>query len=200
MNYKLFYIFAAMKLKLLLFLSLFPLLLRAQLIDDGLQYVPLAAAVGLDFCGAEARHSLRERLALTATAYATLTASAGTLKVLVHERRPDGSDLHAFPSGHAARSFAGAELVRSEYGWAWGAAAYAIATTVSVLRVQGDRHYTHDVVAGAAIGIASTRLAYWLLPWERKVLGWESKDISIGAMPTFNPDSRSVGIALTMTL
>ena len=189
-----------MKAKLVVLMLLLSLRLQAQVVHDVVQYVPLAAAVGLDFCGVEARHPLRERLALSATAYAALTASAGALKLTVHERRPDGSDDRSFPSGHAARAFAGAELVRSEYGWGWGAAAYAVATTVGVLRVTGDRHYTHDVVAGAAIGFASARLACWLLPVERRLLGWESKDLSIDAVPTYAPDSRTVGFALTMTL
>lgn len=189
-----------MKLRLLLLSLLFSLRLQAQIVDDGLQYVPLAAAVGLDFCGIEARHPLRERICLAATAYTALTATAGGLKIIVSERRPDDSDNRSFPSGHAARAFAGAELVRSEYGMKWGAAAYAVATTVGVLRIAGDHHYVHDVLAGAAIGFASARLAYWLLPIEREVLGWESEDLSIGAVPTFAPDSRTIGIALTMTL
>jgi membrane-associated phospholipid phosphatase len=194
-----FCIFAAMKLKLLLLLALFSLKMRAQVVADVAQYVPLAATVGLDFCGVEAKHTLRERICLAATSFAALTATAGALKLTVSERRPDHSDYRSFPSGHAARAFAGAELVRSEYGWAWGIGAYALATGVGVLRITGDHHYTHDVLAGAAIGIAGSRLAYWLLPLERRWLGWETDDVSIGAVPTFSPDSRSVGFALTMT-
>jgi membrane-associated phospholipid phosphatase len=192
--------FATMKLKFLLLLVLFSLKLRAQVADDALQYVPFAAAVGLDFCGVEARHLLRERIALTATSFASLTVTAGTLKLTVSERRPDGSNCHSFPSGHAARAFAGAELMRSEYGWAWGTAAYALATTVGVLRVTGDHHYTHDVVAGAVIGIASTRLAYWLLPLEKKLFGWDNENMTVSALPAYNHDTRSFGVALTATL
>ena len=188
-----------MKLKLLLLLALFSLKMRAQVVADVAQYVPLAATVGLDFCGVEAKHPLRERICLAATSFAALTATAGGLKLTVSERRPDHSDYRSFPSGHAARAFAGAELVRSEYGWAWGIGAYALATGVGVLRITGDHHYTHDVLAGAAIGIASSRLAYWLLPLERRWLGWETDEVSVGAVPTFSPDTRSVGFALTMT-
>ena len=189
-----------MKKILLTVLLLLPLTaLRAQVLDNTLQYVPMAAAVGLDFCGVEARHPLRERIALTVTAYGALTAVAGGLKLTVHERRPDGSDDRSFPSGHAARAFAGAELVRSEYGWGWGAAAYAVATGVGVLRVTGDHHYTHDVVAGAAIGVLSARAAYWLLPLERKLLGWEKSGRTAMALPAYNPDTKSVGVVFTMT-
>ena len=93
--------------------------LNAQTVADVGQYVPLAATVGLGFCNVEARHCLRERVALTATSFAALTAVAGGLKLIVSERRPDDSDNRSFPSGHSARAFAGAELVRSEYGWGW---------------------------------------------------------------------------------
>ncbi|MBQ8712926.1 MAG: phosphatase PAP2 family protein [Prevotella sp.] len=187
-----------MKMRLLLLVLLFPLHLQAQVVDDGLQYVPLAAAVGLDFCGVEARHPLRERIALTATTYTALTVVAGGLKLTIPETRPDGSDRRSFPSGHAARAFAGAELVRTEYGWPWGLAAYAVATGVGVLRVTGDHHYLHDVAAGAAIGFASARLACWLLPVERRLLGWDQKDVSVGALPTYEPGSHTVGVALTL--
>jgi len=187
------------KAKVLFLLVLFSLRLQAQVVDDGLQYVPLAATIGLDYCGVEARHTLRERIALTATAYATLTAVAGGMKLTVSERRPDGSDCRSFPSGHAARAFAGAELVRSEYGWGWGLGAYALATGVGVLRVAGDHHYTHDVLAGAAVGVLSARLAYWVLPLERRIFGWDKKDISVSALPTYAPDTRTVGFAVAMT-
>ena len=188
-----------MKVKLLLLLLLAATRLQAQVVDDGLQYVPFAAAVGLDFCGVEARHPLRERIALAATAYTALTGVAGGLKLTVSEWRPDDSDDRSFPSGHAARAFAGAELVRSEYGWPWGVAAYAVATGVSVLRVAGDHHYVHDVLAGAAIGVLSARAAYWLLPLERKLLGWNESGRTAMALPAYSPDTKSVGVVFTMT-
>ena len=188
-----------MKLKLTFFFALLQTIalypLRAQVVDDGLQYVPMAAAVGLDFCGVEARHPLRERIAVAATSYAALTAMAGTLKLTVKEWRPDGSDYRSFPSGHAARAFAGAELVRSEYGWQWGIGAYAVAAGVGVLRITGDHHYTHDVLAGAAVGILSARLAYLVLPWERKLFGWEEKDFAVTALPTYDYTTRTIGLA-----
>ena len=188
-----------MKLKLSLFLAILQTIalhpLRAQVVDDGLQYVPMAAAVGLDFCGVEARHPLRERIAVAATSYAALTAMAGTLKLTVKEWRPDGSDYRSFPSGHAARAFAGAELVRSEYGWQWGIGAYAVAAGVGVLRITGNHHYTHDVLAGAAVGILSARLAYLVLPWERKIFGWEEKDFAVTALPTYDYTTHTIGLA-----
>jgi PAP2 superfamily len=93
------------------------------------------------------RHDLF--LALGRTAVIT-----GVLKEVVHEERPNGGQ-HSFPSGHTSSAFCGAEFIRKEYGWAWGAPAYAAATYVGWSRVEAKAHHWHDVVAGAAIGYFS---------------------------------------------
>ena len=188
-----------MKLKLTIFLFVLQTIvlssLRAQTIDNYLQYIPTVAAVGLDYCGVEARHPLHERIAVTATSYVALTTIAGALKLSIREQRPNGSNYSSFPSGHAACAFAGAELVRSEYGWQWGIGAYAVAAGVGILRVTDAHHYAHDVLAGAAVGILSARLAYWALPWERKLFSWEEKDFAVSAVPTYDYTTRTVGVA-----
>jgi membrane-associated phospholipid phosphatase len=75
-----------------------------------------------------------------------------SLKYTVDETRPDGGS-HSFPSGHTSMAFTGAEFIRKQYGTAWGAPAYLAAGFVAWSRVEANRHYTHDVLAGAAIGI-----------------------------------------------
>ncbi len=79
------------------------------------------------------------------------------LKYAVNETRPDGDD-HSFPSGHAAISFSAAEFIRKRYGLGYGLPAYAAATFVGYSRIEAKRHYFHDVLAGAAIGIGSSYL------------------------------------------
>lgn len=79
-----------------------------------------------------------------------ITTSA--LKYTVNETRPDGGS-HSFPSGHTSLAFTGAEFIRKEYGWGWGTPAYLAAGFVGWSRVEARRHYTRDVLAGAAIGI-----------------------------------------------
>ena len=69
-------------------------------------------------------------------------------------QRPDGGS-QSFPSGHSASAFAGAAFLERRYGWSYGAPAYAVATFVAYSRVESKRHWTSDVVAGGAIGIAS---------------------------------------------
>ena len=77
------------------------------------------------------------------------------LKELIHERRPDRSDDKSFPSGHTSVSFAAAASLEKRYGWEAGLPALLLASFVGVARVRADKHYVHDVLAGAVIGGAS---------------------------------------------
>lgn len=77
------------------------------------------------------------------------------LKMVIPEMRPDGSNDKSFPSGHASVAFAAAASIAERRGYPEGIAALAIAGLVATARVQADKHYWHDVVAGAGIGIAS---------------------------------------------
>ena len=88
----------------------------------------------------------------------SMLAAGGTtwvLKELVQERRPDRSDNRSFPSGHTSVSFAAAATLEKRYGWRAGLPALAVASFVGFARVQADKHYVHDVLAGALIGGAS---------------------------------------------
>lgn len=136
-----------------------------EAVDDALQCVPLAAAVALKACGVESRNDWP---AFAATAAASMAVSAGvayTMKHTISERRPDGSDDRSFPSGHATIAFAGATVLHKEFGrvspWI-SVAGYGVATLTAADRVLRDRHHWHDVAAGAAVGVLSTELCYFV--------------------------------------
>jgi len=62
------------------------------------------------------------------------------------------SDLHSFPSGHTATSFALAAVLASRFprqAWLF----YTLAGLVGVGRVVGGSHYPSDVLAGALLGL-----------------------------------------------
>ena len=136
--------------------------------DDWIQYLPIISYAGLGF-GVPSEHGLAERLCVTATAYAAMGVMTNALKYSVCEQRPDSDARNAFPSGHTATAFMGAELVRREYGPWWGAGAYAVATTTALMRLYNDRHWSNDLLGGAAIGILSADIGFWLLPLERRL-------------------------------
>ncbi len=87
------------------------------------------------------------------------------LKGMISEERPDHSDNKSFPSGHAAMAFAAARSIDKEFrkNCIWiPIAGYAAATAIGVERVVSDKHHWYDVAAGAAIGIGSAELTWWL--------------------------------------
>jgi membrane-associated phospholipid phosphatase len=92
--------------------------------------------------------------------------STFALKYTIREERPNHDDHYSFPSAHSSASFSSAEFLRKRYGWEYGSPAYAVATFVAFSRVQAEQHYVHDLVAGAAIGIASSYL------FTRPYKGW----------------------------
>lgn len=116
-----------------------------------------------------------------ATAAATLI-----LKYAVSERRPDGSDMHSFPSAHSAVSFATAAFLQRRYGWAFGAPAYALAAYVGWGRVYSGKHHWWDVVAGGAIGAASAYI--FTKPFAKK------HNLQVSPVS----DGRSVGVYASM--
>ena len=78
------------------------------------------------------------------------------LKQIISKTRPNGEDNDSFPSGHSSVAFQGASFIHRRYGWKVAIPAYLGASYVAWSRVESDNHYTIDVVAGAAIGIASS--------------------------------------------
>ena len=138
---------------------------HSDALDDVLQHAPMATVFVLKACELENSSSWTE-LALTAAAsYALSTATAYSLKQFTSERRPDGSDRRSFPSGHATYAFAGATMLHHEFGhlspWVT-IGGYGLATLTALDRLARDRHYLHDVCAGAAIGVAATEVSYLL--------------------------------------
>jgi membrane-associated phospholipid phosphatase len=117
---------------------------------DGLVIVALGLpAVQGDWQGAK-----QAAFSLGATALVTTA-----LKETISEERPDHSNDKSFPSGHTSISFAAAATLYKRDGWQVGIPAHLVAAFVGVARVKADKHFAHDVIAGAAIGEASG----WLL-------------------------------------
>ena len=79
------------------------------------------------------------------------------IKFATQRTRPDGSNRHSFPSGHAAITFASATVIERHLGWRKSLLGYTIASYVAASRLHENRHYLSDVVFGAAMGIAGER-------------------------------------------
>lgn len=165
-------------------------------IDDYLQYLPMTTQLTLGLTGVKARHPLRERIAVTATAYVVKSILVTATKYTVCEQRPNQGVRNSFPSGHTATAFMGAELVREEYGNAWGAGAYVFASGIAFMRLYNERHWLNDLFGGAGMGILSARIGYWLLPAERRLFRWNKRAAQTSVLPTYSPEGHTVGFAL----
>lgn len=98
-------------------------------------------------------------------------AVVGAIKFAVDRSRPD--DTHySFPSGHTAAAFAAAPVLHRYYGWQVGVTAYGLAAFTALGRVEENRHYLSDVIAGATIGLLTSRL-----------LNRDNKNLSVFATP-----------------
>lgn len=136
-------------------------------IDNYLQYAPAFSVFGLRAAGIPGRNSLKDEAILYLMSNAVMGAIVNPLKYATHLKRPDGFGRNAFPSGHTATAFVGAEFLNQEYKdrspW-YGIAGYAVATGVGFMRIYNNRHWMRDVAAGAGIGMLSTKFSYWLYP------------------------------------
>lgn len=121
------------------------------------------------------------------TAAVTAALTIG-LKYAIKEKRPDGSSMHSFPSGHTSVSFASAAYLQRRYGWKFGAPAYALSCYVAWGRCFAKKHYWYDVLAGAAIGAGSAYI--FTRPWAR--------EHNLQIAPT--SDGCSVGLYASFTL
>jgi hypothetical protein len=79
------------------------------------------------------------------------------LKYATRRERPDQSDKHSFPSGHAADTFAFATALERHLGWRYAVPAYVFSSYVAVSRLPANRHWLSDAVFGSAVGIIAGR-------------------------------------------
>lgn len=142
-------------------------------LDNYAQYVPAATVFGLSLLGVKGRNSIKDEAIIYATAMGINAAIVYPVKILTAQMRPDSSASNSFPSGHTSSAFVAAEFLRKEYAgispW-YGIGGYLLATGTGVFRLYNNKHWLGDIVAGAGIGIASTKLAYFFhdrIKWNR---------------------------------
>ena len=111
-------------------------------------YGLLSASLGSE------RGLLRAEEMALASAYSGIVTSI--LKVSFREARPNsnGADKKSMPSGHSTTAFAFAGVVGAEHPWYLAVPAYTLATITAYSRINDNKHYLHDVMAGATIGIS----------------------------------------------
>jgi membrane-associated phospholipid phosphatase len=74
------------------------------------------------------------------------------LKFATQRTRPDGSNDRSFPSGHASGAFALATVAEVFHGPLYGIPSYLLASTIALSRIDLNKHWASDTVAGAVLG------------------------------------------------
>ncbi len=117
-------------------------------------YALASAALGNE------RGLLRAEEMVLATAYSGIITNI--LKVGFREGRPNNPvDKKSMPSGHSTTAFAFAGIIGAEHPLYVAVPAYALATLTAYARINDNKHYLHDVVAGATIGLSYALGVYY---------------------------------------
>lgn len=166
-------------------------------IDDFSLIAPAVAVYGLNMAGIKGKHNLVDRSLLLGMSHLIgQTLIVSNVKRLSKVIRPDSSNRLSFPSGHTTQAFISAEFLRQEYKhhspW-YGVAGYAVAIGTGYLRMYNNKHWLNDVIAGAGVGILSTRISYWLYPKLKNTFLKKFKGNTMVA-PTYQNGAVGVGI------
>lgn len=158
------------------------------------------ALIGL--AGAATGHENACRLGLTGVkAFVLSTATAQVSKSLFGRQRPDEgmapdpakwhgpglrTNYKSFYSNHASNAFALAAVVSGFYDNRPGIAipAYTVAALTALSRVYDDKHWSSDVIIGAAIGYGIGQLVVNSSKWKLKV------------EPAYDPATQTAGLSI----
>ncbi len=116
----------------------------------GLNYSLASGVIWLD--RGKSRHELTRRWRQMSEAYALTTLATLILKKASHRFRPDHSNRHSFPSGHTSSSFCTAAFLYGRQGRMVGTIGYALAALTGYQRLQANKHWWSDVLAGGLLG------------------------------------------------
>ena len=169
-------------------------------VDDYMQFAPAVAAYTMKLCKMESAHNLLEMTIL----YGLSNILAGNIvsktKAITARERPDHSNNRSFPSGHTETAFVAAEFLHQEYKnesvWI-SIGGYSVATFVGIARVYNNKHWVSDVVAGAGIGILSTKVVYWIYPCVRKKIGKNNQPLQTFVYPVYSNGNMSLHLSHT---
>jgi len=163
------------------------------------QFAPIAIVYGLDLVGVEGKNTFIDRTALLGLSGGILGVSGEVTKHFSHRLRPNKGDYLSFPSGHTGIAFMGAEFLAQEYSEkspVYTVIGYSLAVTTGIFRMYNRDHWFSDVVAGAGLGIISTKAAYLIYPYLRNKLTHKSKHgKSTMLMPTYQNGAPGLSFA-----
>ena len=164
-------------------------------VDDYIQYTPIAGVIAMNALGIKGQNKFSTQMWLLAKSELLMNAIVFPLKKITAVPRPDTGVPTSFPSGHTAQAFVAATFMHKEYGkqnpW-YSVFAYGAATSVGLLRMMNNRHWSTDVLMGAGIGILSTNLVYWL-HHEKKI-----RETRVFPVPTYQDGNLGIKAIISL--
>lgn len=131
-------------------------------LDDYMVFAPSVALIALDAFKVKSKSDILNQSLITAKSLVLSLGIINILKYSTQVTRPDGSADNSFASGHSAAAFTFAEVLHQEFKdkpWVY-ISGYAAATSVAGMRLLNNKHWFSDVLVGAGIGMAATKLIY----------------------------------------
>lgn len=165
-------------------------------LDNYLQYAPAAAVYGLNLLNIKGKSNFADRTIMYALTNIISGAAVTGIKRWASVVRPDGSASTSFPSGHTTTAFAAAEFLHQEYKGSsplLSYAGYAAATATGLLRMYNQKHFLSDVIAGAGIGMLSTKLVYLVYPSLKRKF-FKNKSSGAIIVPTYSNGAAGLGM------
>ena len=133
--------------------------------DDYLTWIPSASVYVLDAFHVKTAHSFKRHLILDAGSLLITGGIGYGMRLITKNSKVYNSFGTDFPSAHTANAFRGAEILHQELKatkpWL-SYSGYVVATGVGLLRIFNKDHLLSEVLAGAGLGIISTKLTYWI--------------------------------------
>ena len=139
--------------------------------DDYLMWVPSSSVYVLDALSVKTKHSFKEHLIIDAGSIIVAGGIGFVMRKISGNIEVYKADGTKFPSGHTVNAFRGAEIFHQELketNKILSYSGYLVAVAVGTLRVYNKAHYLTEVLAGAGLGILSTKLTYWAYDKVRK--------------------------------
>ena len=169
--------------------------------DDYLQFAPIAFAYTLGIApNMKSKSDFVNKTVLLAKSELLMAAFVYPLKEWVGDKRPASQNTHAWPSGHTTQAFVAAAFLDHEYRhksiWI-SIASYTCASSVGILRILNDRHWSADVLAGAGFGILATNLAYWTHQYKWKNFKF-LKGTDVALLPIFDNNQKRVALVISL--
>lgn len=133
--------------------------------DDYLMWEPSASLYVMDAFKVKTKHTFKEHLLLDAGSIVITGGIGYVMRQVSGHISAYNSQGTEFPSGHTANAFRGAEIIHQELKddhKLLSYSGYLVATSVGVLRIYNKDHLLTEVLAGAALGMLSTKLTYWI--------------------------------------